>query len=226
MMVWYLTKGIVICYNTSMNKYISKILIVVGIFTLSLVVSNYASAEYPTIRDCANSTWTTPVGCDAIMDKYYAGYYSNGYDYVATTRSNTYYNNQPNQYNNSNNYQPNGTPIINNYYYKDQSVTAKSTTSTTTKSTTSGSSSTKTNTSASNTNKLNGDSSNVNAEEVFNTDGTSNDLTALSFRGSGGFLPSSFWQWLLVIFLILFIIILARMIARSNKANVHGAPAH
>ena len=220
-----LTKGVVICYNTSMNKYISKILIVVGIFTLSLIVSNSASAEYPTLRDCANSTWTTPVGCDAIMDRYYAGYYSNGYDYVATTRSNNYYN-QPNQYNSNNNYQPNGTPVINNYYYKDESVTSKSTTSTTTKSSTSGSTSSKTNTSASNVNKVNGDESNASAEEVFNADGANNGLTALSFRGSGGFLPSSFWQWLLVIFLILFIIILARVIARSNKGNVHGAPAH
>ena len=208
-----------------MNKYISKILIVVGIFSLSLTVSNSALAEYPTLQDCANSTWTTPVGCDDIMDRYYAGYYSNGYDYVSTTHSNNYYNNQPNQYNN-NNYPSNGTPVVNNYYYKDNSATSKSSTSTTTKSSTSLSTSSKTNTSSSNNDKVNGDSSNASAEEVFNTSGSNNGLTALSFRGSGGFLPSSFWQWLIVIFLILFIIILARVIARTNKGNVHGAPAH
>jgi disulfide bond formation protein DsbB len=207
-----------------MNKYISKTLIVVGIFTLSLIVSNSALAVYPTIQDCANSTWTTPVGCDKVMDSYYAGYYSNGYDYVATTRSNTYNNNYPNQY--SNNYQANGTPIVNNYYYKDDSVTAKTTTSTTTKSSTSENTSSKTNTSISDTNKVSGDTDTKSREDVFNTSGSDSGLTALSFRGSGGFLPSSFWQWLLVIFLILIIVIIARFIARSHRDDVHGSPAH
>lgn len=206
-----------------MNKYISKILIVVGIFTLSLIVSNSVSAEYPTLQDCASSTWTTPAGCDAIMDRYYAGYYSNGYDYVATTRTNTY-NDQPYYNNNNRYYQPDTKPVVNNYYYKDESVSAKSTTTTTTKSSTSGN--TKTSTTDSTANNVNGTGSNANSAEALSTDGTKNDLTALSFRGDGGFLPSSFWQWLLVIFLILFIVIIARVIARSNKANVHGAPAH
>ncbi len=209
-----------------MNKYISKILIVVGSLGLSLIVSTSAFAEYPTIQDCANATWTKPVGCDAIMDKYYAGYYSNGYDYVSTTRNNSYNNNQPNQYNNQQvayaNYQPTPVPVVNNYYYKDESVTAKSTTTTTTKSSTSGS--TKANTSTANTNKVNSDSDTANSEDVFSTD--SNGLTALSFRGSGGFLPSSFWQWLIVIFLILGIVILARLISKSHRNDVHGAPAH
>jgi hypothetical protein len=46
-----------------------------------------------------------------------------------------------------------------------------------------------------------------------------NNLTALSFKGNGGFMPSSVWQWILVVLLILAIIILARMIAKpaSNK---------
>lgn len=50
------------------------------------------------------------------------------------------------------------------------------------------------------------------------TTGNSNDLAALSLQGSGGFMPSSVWQWLFVILLILAIIIIARMLGR--------APAH
>lgn len=208
-----------------MNKYISKILIVVGSLGLSLIVSTSAFAEYPTLQDCANATWTTPVGCDALMDKYYAGYYSNGYDYVATTRTTNYYNNQPNQYNNQQvayaNYQPTPVPVVNNYYYKDESVKTSSTVSSTTKSTTQANTKTKTNASDSN---VKSDSNTADSEDVFSTD--SNGLTALSFRGSGGFLPSSFWQWLIVIFLILAIIILTRMISRSHRNDVHGAPVH
>ncbi len=56
-------------------------------------------------------------------------------------------------------------------------------------------------------------------------DNTNSDLTALSLNGSGGFMPSSIWQWLLVVLLILAIIIIARMIGRkSNSHNAH--PAH
>jgi hypothetical protein len=62
-------------------------------------------------------------------------------------------------------------------------------------------------------------------------DTTSNDLTALSLRGSGSFMPSSLWQWMIVVILILLIIILARMLTRGHivhhyEDNNHGAPAH
>lgn len=43
----------------------------------------------------------------------------------------------------------------------------------------------------------------------------SNELTALSVKGSGSFLPSSVFQWFLVIILILAIIIIARMIGKT-----------
>ena len=212
-----------------MNKYISNILIVLGIVTLSLIFVGSASAEYPTYQDCANSTWTTPVGCDKVLDRYYAGYYSNGYDYVATTHQNTY-NNQPNQYNQpvayANPAPLTTTPIINNYYYKDESVTAKSTTNTTTKSSTSGSTTTKTNTSASTQKEsdVKSDTSNTsNLDEGFSG---GSELTALSFSGSGGFLPSSFWQWLLVAILILVIIILARLIRRASHKEEYSVPVH
>ncbi len=47
----------------------------------------------------------------------------------------------------------------------------------------------------------------------------SNQLTALSLKGSGSFMPSSIWQWLIVIFLILVIIIIARMLGRGNTTH-------
>lgn len=55
-----------------------------------------------------------------------------------------------------------------------------------------------------------------------------NGVTALSLNGSGGFLPTSVFQWFMLILLILAIIIVARMIARRAAANnnPHGAVAH
>ena len=61
---------------------------------------------------------------------------------------------------------------------------------------------------------------------------TGNSLTALTFRGSGGFMPSSIWQWLLVIILILVIIILSRTLVKKPSPGdhdthaSHAAPAH
>ncbi len=54
------------------------------------------------------------------------------------------------------------------------------------------------------------------------TTNTSN-LSALSLNGSGGFMPSSIWQWLAVIFLILVVIIIARMF---KKPEAHHVAAH
>ena len=49
-----------------------------------------------------------------------------------------------------------------------------------------------------------------------------NGLTALSLRGSGGFMPSSIWQWILAGILLLVIIILIRvLINSSNKRSAH-----
>ena len=54
-----------------------------------------------------------------------------------------------------------------------------------------------------------------------NVQPTNNGLTALSIQGSGGFMPSSIWQWFLVILLILAIIVIARMFTRSEHHEVH-----
>lgn len=49
-------------------------------------------------------------------------------------------------------------------------------------------------------------------------------ITALSLKGSGGFMPSSIWQWIFVIILILVIIIVARTLTRKPVviAENHG----
>jgi hypothetical protein len=53
------------------------------------------------------------------------------------------------------------------------------------------------------------------------------EITALSLNGSGSFMPSSIWQWILVIFLILVIIIIARMLSKPTAPHgvhvAHGA---
>ncbi len=56
-----------------------------------------------------------------------------------------------------------------------------------------------------------------------------NKITALSLRGSGGFMPTSIWQWILVVILILAIIVIARMFVRKphpTDYDTHPAPAH
>lgn len=55
-----------------------------------------------------------------------------------------------------------------------------------------------------------------------------NGVTALSINGSGGFLPSSIFQWFMFILLVLAIVIVARIIIKKRNAqNIsHGAQAH
>ena len=55
---------------------------------------------------------------------------------------------------------------------------------------------------------------------------TGNGLTALSIAGSGGFMPSSVFQWILIILLILAIIIVARMLTRTDHHEVHTVTSH
>ncbi len=62
-----------------------------------------------------------------------------------------------------------------------------------------------------------------NSQPVQIVDG--NGVTALTVAGSGGFMPSSVFQWFLVILLILAIIIVARMISKSFSRS-HAPVAH
>lgn len=52
--------------------------------------------------------------------------------------------------------------------------------------------------------------------------GSNSNLTALALNGSGGFMPSSVWQWIIVVFLILVIIIIIRiMIRKPDEIHEH-----
>ena len=54
-----------------------------------------------------------------------------------------------------------------------------------------------------------------------------NGVAALSMNGSGGFLPSSVFQWFMFILLMLAIVIVVRIIIRKRaQDNVHGSPTH
>jgi len=54
-----------------------------------------------------------------------------------------------------------------------------------------------------------------------------NNLTALSFQGSSGFMPSSIWQWILVVILILAIVIIARILGNRPAGNdPHAVHVH
>ena len=62
---------------------------------------------------------------------------------------------------------------------------------------------------------------------IYPNSNNGNDLAALSLAGSGGFMPSSIWQWLLVILLILIVIIIVRMLGRKPEHHeVHTVTSH
>ena len=55
----------------------------------------------------------------------------------------------------------------------------------------------------------------------------SNGVTALSIKGSGSFMPSSVFQWIMLVLIILAIIVIARMIVRKSSNNdPHAVPTH
>jgi len=59
-------------------------------------------------------------------------------------------------------------------------------------------------------------------------DNNGSDLTALSINGSGSFLPSSVYQWVMFFLLVLAIVIVIRIIIRKTAANNshHEVPVH
>ena len=59
-------------------------------------------------------------------------------------------------------------------------------------------------------------------------DNSGSDLTALTINGSGSFLPSSVYQWVMFFILLLAIVIIIRIIIRKTAANNshHEVPVH
>lgn len=129
-----------------------------------------------------------------------------------------------------NNTKPNTTPtVINNYYYQKETI-PKSTTTVNKES--NSYSSTENNSSVNSSQQIEDDyyRNNLGASAYNGYDQSQgNEITALSLRGSGGFMPSSIWQWILVVILILTIIIIARMFVRKPHPadhDNHVAHAH
>lgn len=121
--------------------------------------------------------------------------------------------------------------VVNNYYYANApaSTTPKTNTTITSKQTTD----TPTNIPANNTNGVNynnsGYTNGLGASAYNGSQSSGNGITALSLKGSGGFMPSSVWQWIFVVILILIIIIIARMFVKKpspSDHDVHSTHAH
>lgn len=136
--------------------------------------------------------------------------YSGNYYYHSAPKSTYNYNNSLNTYNNVNPYV--ATSADRNSTNNTSTTKSNSTSSTSTKTTTSKSVS-----SSDSVKDKSLDEDISNSNDPFDSD----SLTALSLRGSGGFMPSSIWQWLFVIILITAIIILARLIGHTYTKNNH-----
>lgn len=233
-----------------MNNKTMKILIVLGIFVAFAFTAISASADYNQCRissfrisdtninegDSIELRWNTENceyvritglgsvardGASSLAPNNDASYKITAYgsDMTTDTRTiNVYVNSIEDVINESNS----GTTIVNNYY--------TTTPASTTKVTTNNKSITKNNTATtatSNTSTKNTDTSkDTETDSVYGgaKDVTGSNLTALSLRGSGSFMPSSIWQWILVVFLILILIILVR-IAAKPRPKVHEVHA-
>lgn len=73
-----------------------------------------------------------------------------------------------------------------------------------------------------------GTNPNMLGASAYNGYSSGSDLTALSINGSGSFLPSSVYQWIMFFILLLAIVIVIRIIIRKTAANNshHEVPVH
>lgn len=218
-----MTSSILICYNIPMMNKTTKNLIILGTILFSLNFANSAFASSSFYTNSSNSD-----NLDNNQNYYQDSYRNNNYDYNYNSNHNSNYR----DYNYDSNYNPRRqntqteTPIINNYYYPTPTTTKTSTSTSTSSSsfiekTPVATSTVATTTPApapaptpvvANTLDQNGDGINDNLLGA----SAANGLTALSLNGSGGFMPSSIWQWILVAFLILIIIVLIRTVTNSR----------
>jgi len=196
-----------------MKNKVTKNLIILGIIVLSFIFTNNAQAY------CQRYAFSNKLVDPNCIEE--STYYSNSQT-SSSTSSNTSSNSQT------------ATPdtnVVNNYYYYP--TTSKTTTSNT--STTKSTVDTSKDTSNNNSNYNSGTSdyhnvySNDLGASAYNSGQSSNGITALSLKGSGSFMPSSIWQWIMVIILILAIIVIARMFVRKPSPadhDIHIAHAH
>lgn len=220
-----------------------KNLIVLGAVIFSLVLVGKVSAYY---NPYDSSYWLTPVSDNSIED--YNGYnvytsdnYSqNYYPYYASNQGySPYY--VSNQNSSSNTGSSDSTKVVNNYYYYQtapaSSTSSKANTSSTTKVVATNYDANKYDSNASSvktygTGYYNGGYSYGNglgasAYDSYLNQQQGSRITALTWKGSGGFMPSSLWQWIVVVILILAIIIISRLIIHKRSLVVQEVhPSH
>lgn len=188
---------------------ISKNLIVFGIVVLSFVFANNAYAK----TYAFSGEPTGSYGFSQSGDLYNArNLYNvnNGYSYP-------YYNTNTGSQTRTSTSSSNPS-VVNNYYYNNSSST-KTTESSTSKTTTTQTAKNTTSNSNSSVPLVKEVSGNANS-----TNGVYRNLGASaygsgSYSGSSDFMPDTFFEWLLVILLILAIIVVYRMIIRNIKKS-------
>lgn len=186
-----------ICYNTRMNNKSIKNLIALGALALFVISSHTALAYVPGVWDPTPHVQTNEPGFTKVASTY---------DAPTTTQTQVVYK-----------------PV----YITQPAQPAKKTVTTTQNTTVTRAN---TNTNFNNNGFVN--DANYQNQNGFNATGmypasTGNNLTALSLQGSGSFMPSSIWQWIIVIFLILAIIIIARMLtSKPAHHDVHTVAGH
>jgi len=205
-----------------------KNLIVFGAVIFSLILVDKVSAYY---NPYDSSYWLEPISNNSIEDYTDPYAYEDDYYYVRTYPQNSYQ-----QSGSTSSTTSSGTRIVNNYYYQTaptSTTSSKTTTSSTTKAT---SSNTNSNSVASNTNAVStngtgyynggynyGNGLGASAYDSYLNQKEGSRITALTLKGSGGFMPSSIWQWILVVILILAIIIISRLIAHKRTIVLQEA---
>lgn len=182
-----------------MENKITKILIVVlGVIIFSYAFANSVSAAYNPIYAFSNNPVT-------YHDNSAVEYAGNGY---YNYNPQPYYYQYPVAYNtvnpvNTTTAKPT-TSVVNNYYY--QTAPVKTVTSTPVV--------------EAKTDEVN--SQNNLGASAYDSQKAGNGITALSLRGSGSFMPSSIWQWIFTVILILVIIIIARTFVHKPTPGEHS----
>ncbi len=196
-----------------MENKVTKNLIILGIIVFSFIFTNSASAY---CQRYAFSNRLVDRNC-VEEEIYYNNYESNSN--VSSTSNNQ-------------NVTPDNNVVNNYYYYPTTTKTTTSNTSTakstvdTTKDNSNSNSNYDSNYSYGESDYNNVYSNGLGAS-VYDSGQNGNGITALSLKGSGSFMPSSIWQWILTVILILIIIIIARMfVTKPNPADHDSHVAH
>lgn len=199
------------------NKITQKLIVLFGAVIFSFALSNSASANVFSSgvnSDCrinsfsANGVTSLTVTSGSLVTLSWntygcSGVNLNGSDVNSNVNQTGYFNINPTT---SSSYTLKATDT--NYYTQYQTVKIKVIPSQTT-------------TSVNTSNTTSKSATKATTKQDDKSEVSKNDLTALSLRGDGGFMPSSIWQWILVVILILAIIIIGRMFVHKPQPGEH-----